>query len=361
MKKYSAIALLGLLVGGVSGCQPAPEDTVGVTPSPDAAGTVSPGAVAGTPGAETPGAKAVKALPASPPPASATFPNPTVPPLTGLRASTDADVQTGKAVAGRSNPFASQSIGAGDFVIAIPQNAEGGVVGTSTPGGTPGAPGTGPKTFTRRFGDGAGGGAGVDVGRSMSPPRFGGGGTGTTGTGAGGTGAGRGTGGLGTGGSTMAGRQARPGIPGSKLGATTIARKPGVTPIARKPGAAKPGARGAETPAGGTVAVAPPKLPALPDRPLLPDPVLAKAVEVTGVVQVGGSVQAIVKAPDEPTARYVGVGQRLSNGQVLVKRIELAGSEPLVVLEQSGVEVSRAVGQAPEGASPTPGAQGATS
>jgi hypothetical protein len=71
---------------------------------------------------------------------------------------------------------------------------------------------------------------------------------------------------------------------------------------------------------------------------------------VTGVIQVGGSYQAIVKAPNEPTSRYIGVGQRLSNGQVLVKRIEInAGGDPVVVLEENGVEVGRTVGEKPSG------------
>jgi hypothetical protein len=63
---------------------------------------------------------------------------------------------------------------------------------------------------------------------------------------------------------------------------------------------------------------------------------------------VGNEPQAIVKAPNEVTSRYVKVGQRLSNGQVLVKRIEMGeGSEPIVVLEENGVEVSKLVGERP--------------
>ena len=66
---------------------------------------------------------------------------------------------------------------------------------------------------------------------------------------------------------------------------------------------------------------------------------------MTGVVKVGNTVQAIVKAPNEPTSRYVGVGQLLSNGQILVKRIEInPGSEPIVVLEENGIEVRVMVG-----------------
>jgi hypothetical protein len=87
--------------------------------------------------------------------------------------------------------------------------------------------------------------------------------------------------------------------------------------------------------------------------PAIPEPNLAKAVEVTGVITVGGITQAIVKAPNEPTSRHVIVGQRLSNGQVLVKRIESnSGSDPIVILEENGVEVARAVGDKPATATP---------
>ena len=79
--------------------------------------------------------------------------------------------------------------------------------------------------------------------------------------------------------------------------------------------------------------------------PAPPETTLANGVTVMGVIQIGEQAQAIVQVPNEATSRYVQVGQRLSNGQVLVKRIELnAGAEPLVILEQYGVEVSKAVG-----------------
>lgn len=88
-------------------------------------------------------------------------------------------------------------------------------------------------------------------------------------------------------------------------------------------------------------------VPVIKTLPPLPSTTLASAVEVSGVVMVGGVAQAIVKAPNEETSRYVRVGQRLSNGQVLVKRIEMnGGSDPIVILEENGVEVSRAVGTA---------------
>jgi hypothetical protein len=86
--------------------------------------------------------------------------------------------------------------------------------------------------------------------------------------------------------------------------------------------------------------------PGLKPLPPLPEPKLAQAVEVTGVVTIGGTTQAIIKAPNEPTGRHVEVGQRLSNGQVLVKRIEAnAGTDPIVVFEENGQEVSRGVGE----------------
>ncbi|WP_052672241.1 hypothetical protein [Aliterella atlantica] len=87
-------------------------------------------------------------------------------------------------------------------------------------------------------------------------------------------------------------------------------------------------------------------LPPAPPVQLAPE--LAQNVTVMGVIQIGESTQAIVQVPNEPTSRYVQVGQRLSNGQVLVKRIEMnEGAEPLVVLEQFGVEVAKAVGEQP--------------
>lgn len=86
--------------------------------------------------------------------------------------------------------------------------------------------------------------------------------------------------------------------------------------------------------------------PAIAALPPLPEPTLAKAVEVSGVVLVRGVAEAIVKAPNEATSRYVRAGQRLSNGQILVKRIEVnSGSDPVVILEQNGVEVARGVGE----------------
>lgn len=86
----------------------------------------------------------------------------------------------------------------------------------------------------------------------------------------------------------------------------------------------------------------------VPELPPPPQPTIARAIEVTGVVQAGGVPQAIVKEPNSDFQRYVKAGDYLANGQVLVKRIEMkSGPQPVVVLEQLGVEVSRRVGDKP--------------
>ena len=116
----------------------------------------------------------------------------------------------------------------------------------------------------------------------------------------------------------------------------------------------KPGANGSKGTA--SVPVVPQKLPGVVAQPDLtsllpppPEPKLAQAVLVSGVVQVGNRPQAIIKVPSEPTSRYVQAGQRLASG-LLVKRIEMnEGSEPVVILEQYGIEVARLVGEAPMG------------
>ncbi len=130
--------------------------------------------------------------------------------------------------------------------------------------------------------------------------------------------------------------------PAGQLGAPSSQLPPGsLAPVPNL----VPGASGnGEGPA---VAAAP------PPPPPPPQPTLARGVEILGVVQVGSIAHAIVRAPNEPTSRYVRVGQRLSNGEVLVKRIEML-EDPRVVLEQFGIEVELLVGaNAPaEGADP---------
>lgn len=133
------------------------------------------------------------------------------------------------------------------------------------------------------------------------------------------------------------------------------------------------GTSGGGTSGGGTGPDAPVGIPKPPTFAPFPDPFslvdtsLARAIAVTGVVQVGQTAQAIVKSPDDPTSRYVSVGQRLAGGAVLVKRIEVYGSEPVVILEQNGVEVTRFIGEPAEGlpgegdpAAPVPPPPGST-
>jgi hypothetical protein len=88
----------------------------------------------------------------------------------------------------------------------------------------------------------------------------------------------------------------------------------------------------------------PPAAPAAPPPP--PPTDLARGIEVTGVVKTDTDTKVIVKAPNEPTSRYVSVGQRIANGQVLVKRVKFSpDSDPIVIFEQNGVEIARMVGE----------------
>ena len=72
---------------------------------------------------------------------------------------------------------------------------------------------------------------------------------------------------------------------------------------------------------------------------------LADAIEVSGVVKVGGKWSVIVKEPDAQSSRYVHAGNYLANGQVLVKRIVAdSGANPIVILQQNGIEIMRTIG-----------------
>lgn len=80
--------------------------------------------------------------------------------------------------------------------------------------------------------------------------------------------------------------------------------------------------------------------------PALPEPTLANNVVISGLYKANGRTRLIVKAPEEESSRYVEVGQYLSNGQVLVKRVAQNGfSNPTVILEQSGTEVEKSIGE----------------
>ncbi|MGC1393921.1 MAG: hypothetical protein WA828_06530 [Coleofasciculaceae cyanobacterium] len=80
----------------------------------------------------------------------------------------------------------------------------------------------------------------------------------------------------------------------------------------------------------------------LPPAP--PSVEIAQAVQVKGVVELGGKVSAIVKESEQSDSRSVSAGDYVAQGKVLVKRIEFNGNrEPVVILEQNGVEVSKQV------------------
>lgn len=95
-----------------------------------------------------------------------------------------------------------------------------------------------------------------------------------------------------------------------------------------------------------SAALPPVSVPAAPAVPVAPPSrtSLADAIEVSGVVQVGGKWSVIVKEPNAVSSRYVAVGDYLENGKVLVKQIVAAGnSSPVVVLQQNGVEIRKSV------------------
>ncbi|TVU53328.1 MAG: hypothetical protein EA414_12745 [Arthrospira sp. PLM2.Bin9] len=88
----------------------------------------------------------------------------------------------------------------------------------------------------------------------------------------------------------------------------------------------------------------PPVAPAAPPPP--PSTDLARAIEVTGVLRTANDTRIIVKAPNEPTSRYVSVGQRIAGGEVLIKRVKFSrDSDPIVIFEQNGIEVAIMVGE----------------
>jgi hypothetical protein len=134
--------------------------------------------------------------------------------------------------------------------------------------------------------------------------------------------------------------------PSPNRGTTTARGNTGGSTIQPKVSVASPSIPKAQgAPLGFNIPPAKSQTAALPPKPSTDT---AKAVEVTGVITIGNTPQAIVVAPEDATSRYVGVGQRISNGRVLVKRIEMRdGSEPVVILEENGVEVARSVGEKP--------------
>ena len=86
-------------------------------------------------------------------------------------------------------------------------------------------------------------------------------------------------------------------------------------------------------------------LPSSPEDGEVFEPTLAQDVIISGMLEANGRTRLIVQAPEESSSRYVEVGQYLSNGQVLVKRIEKDNFlGPTIILEQSGMEVAKTIG-----------------
>ncbi len=126
---------------------------------------------------------------------------------------------------------------------------------------------------------------------------------------------------------------------GARPGGATSTNAGGTRPG----GATSTNAGGAKPGGGSSTPETPGTIKPLPE---LPNPVAtASKVQVTGVAKVNGDNYAIVRAPGDPTSRYVKVGDRVANGAVLVKRIDTTpGKDPVVVLEERGVEVTLPVG-----------------
>ncbi len=91
-----------------------------------------------------------------------------------------------------------------------------------------------------------------------------------------------------------------------------------------------------------------PNPPQVEEPPPPPSTAIAEAIAVTGVLQAGNKTRVILKAPSEPTSRYVTVGQTIANGEVLVKRVKFSpDTDPIVIFEQNGVEIAIEVGSMP--------------
>ncbi len=132
-------------------------------------------------------------------------------------------------------------------------------------------------------------------------------------------------------------------VPGTAAKPTTLVKPTVVKPAAVKPVEQSP-----------RVAIAP-RLPLpqldqpgteaiVPAVPAPPATQLAEAIQVTGVVELGSTLTAIVKSPSEATSRTVRVGDSLEGGQVIVRRIEMRGNQqPQITFSQNGVEITRSV------------------
>jgi hypothetical protein len=91
-------------------------------------------------------------------------------------------------------------------------------------------------------------------------------------------------------------------------------------------------------------------------EPVVEKPLQAMAVEISGIIEVEGKTQVIVKLPNESFIRYIDVGSQVANSSIFIKRVEGQESiSPTVVLEEVGVEIARKIGD--KVAASTPGTQ----
>jgi hypothetical protein len=132
----------------------------------------------------------------------------------------------------------------------------------------------------------------------------------------------------------------------SNLGGATVAAIPAfrqpVSPIVMpNPTRYQPATSLPVVPLASPVATQPPVAsPSAVTAPLPSATALADAIEITGVM--GQSV--IIKSPNENSARYVTAGSRIGGG-VSVKSVNISAvGEPVVVLEQNGVAVTKTIG-----------------
>ncbi|WOB44592.1 hypothetical protein HNI00_16645 [Thermoleptolyngbya oregonensis NK1-22] len=88
------------------------------------------------------------------------------------------------------------------------------------------------------------------------------------------------------------------------------------------------------------VAAAPPAVLPVPAAPPVSIP---QSIQISGAMEMGGRYSIIVEVPGEGS-RYASVGDRLAGGTVLIKRVEMNGQEPRVILEHNGQEIVRTVG-----------------
>ncbi|MBF2083839.1 hypothetical protein [Thermoleptolyngbya sp. C42_A2020_037] len=83
--------------------------------------------------------------------------------------------------------------------------------------------------------------------------------------------------------------------------------------------------------------------PAVLPVPAAPPVSIPQSIQISGAMEMGGRYSIIVEVPGEGS-RYASVGDRLAGGTVLIKRVEMNGQEPRVILEHNGQEIVRTVG-----------------